>query len=730
MQLEQEIPPLQAIPPLQDRRLPRPIAKLLVANRGEIACRIFRSAQSEGMQTVAVYSEADRDALHTQMADEAYLIGASAASESYLRGEKIVEVARRAGADAIHPGYGFLAEDSDFVQACEAAGLIFVGPGAASMRALGNKSAARQLALQLGIPVRPGYDGEDQSDTELERQARTIGYPLMVKAAAGGGGRGMRAVMQESDLREALGSARAEALAAFGNQHLLLEALLQHARHLEVQIIADQYGKILALAERDCTTQRRHQKIIEEAPAPGLDGELRSAIRRDAIRLAHAAGYCGAATVEFLLEPDGRYTLLEVNTRLQVEHPVTEAITGLDLVALQLRIAQGEPLPLEQHEVAINGHAIEVRLCAEDPARGYLAQAGPVHAMHWPQMEGLRIDHGLHPGCTMSADYDPLMAKIIAKGRDRPQAVSRLLRALEQFRLLGPRDNRHLLCKALVHPGFAELSSSDTAWLETALERGELLIPAVSAAPERIWVCAAAALAATRAAQRHDSLRGFQSTARAGDPAALTHTMRIRAQHHPRSFAVKLRYGASHAPRESAGPRHCTWLLADGAAPEGAWVRVQVPLPSELPFDMAQPSYSELRIDGRRQPFLAYWTNEGLHLDLGSSQGLAILDDSAEGGDREPDREGVVRSSMHGRVGSIEASVGTPVEKGALLMRLEAMKIQHRVEAPCAGVLRVLSVEQGQQVSAGQSLAIIEADAQTAPEAERNPGRSAFPDKL
>jgi len=768
----------------------RRMTKLLIANRGEIACRILRSAHNEGLRTAAIYSDVDRNALHVRLAGEAHPIGGAAAADSYLRGGAILELARRIGANAIHPGYGFLSEQADFADACEAAGLIFVGPSSASMRALGNKSAARRLALSLGIPVRAGYDGHDQTDGRFLAEARNLGFPLMVKAAAGGGGRGMRVVHQLADLPEALASARAESLAAFGSAELLLEALLVKARHIEIQIIADRYGKVLALHERDCTTQRRHQKILEEAPAPGVSAALRSAISHDAIRLARAVDYHGAGTVEFLLEPNGRYTLLEMNTRLQVEHPVTEAITGLDLVALQLRIAQGEPLAIEQHEVRIQGHAIEARLCAEDPLRGCLPQSGPVHALRWPSVEGVRIDHGLHCGGSVSPHYDPLMAKIVAWGTNRAEAINRLRLALEQLRLLGPQDNRALLLAALAHPGFSEVVASDVGWLERALASGALLAPSASSergptAPLLAWSAAAAALIASRSARVHGTLMGFQSTARVssrtemlvsalrqdpgwrgpsstgestgesagkfvgesagefvgeptgefvgesgeeatGEAARLVHRMRIRAQRHQHTTELRLRCNGSPGHRHLQG-----WTLSDAANPQEVWLNVAVPADPDQPLNLSNHSADDtLQIGPHRYPFLAHWAPEGLHLDLGICSDLAIADNPSSSTGSGCDREGTVRSSMHGLVASVEVKVGDRVETGSLLMRIEAMKIQHRIEAPCAGLLRELSVQRGQQVSAGQILATIGEESQAASAPPASPSADAGPQTL
>ncbi|MCC7122972.1 MAG: ATP-grasp domain-containing protein, partial [Gammaproteobacteria bacterium] len=391
---------------------------LLVANRGEIACRILRSARALGLRTVAVYSEADREARHVALADVAVAIGPAPARDSYLSIERLLAACAASGAQAVHPGYGFLSENPAFARACEEAGLVFVGPPADAITRLGNKRAARRLAERVGVPCLVGYDGDDQSAAALSREATRLGAPLMIKAAAGGGGRGMRRVDELSEFDAACETARREAAAACGSGELLLERLVHRARHVEVQVLADRFGHCIHLGERDCSTQRRHQKLVEEAPAPGVTASLRAALGEAAVKLALAAGYVGAGTVEFLLDPEGRFHFLEVNTRLQVEHPVTEAITGLDLVELQLRIARSESLPLRQEDVRFEGHAIEARLCAEDAFDAFRPQAGPILAWRLPEgSPGVRVDHGLAAHAEVSRHYDSMIAKLIAVGR-------------------------------------------------------------------------------------------------------------------------------------------------------------------------------------------------------------------------------------------------------------------------------------------------------------------------
>jgi geranyl-CoA carboxylase alpha subunit len=430
------------------------VTRLLIANRGEIARRVIRTARQMGIQTVAVYSDADRDAMHVYEADTAFALGGTLSADSYLRIDKLLAAAQATRADAVHPGYGFLSENADFAQAVIDAGLTWVGPPPAAIRALGSKSAAKALAVQHGVPCLPGYFGADQSDANMTAQAEQLGLPLMVKAVAGGGGRGMRLVTDMAQLLPALHSARSEALAGFGNGDLLMERALLRPRHIEVQIMADQHGHCIHLGERDCSVQRRHQKIIEESPSPAVTPALRAQLGQAAIALAQSAGYVGAGTVEFLLDEaqaDKPFYLMEMNTRLQVEHPVTELLTGLDLVEWQLRIARGEPLPLAQADVQLQGHAIEVRLCAEDAH--FTPQTGTVQAFAAP--EGLRFDHALHMGAVVTPHYDSMLGKLIAHAPTRSEAIDRLCAGLNQTTVLGLPTNRAFLAACLLHPIFA-----------------------------------------------------------------------------------------------------------------------------------------------------------------------------------------------------------------------------------------------------------------------------------
>lgn len=470
------------------------IRRLLVANRGEIALRVFRTAERMGIETVAVYSEADAGALHVRSATIAHPLGGNASADSYLRIDKILAAARATGADAVHPGYGFLSENAEFAQAVGDAGLLWVGPPASAIRSLGSKARARQLALDRGIPCLPGYQGEDQSDAQFAREARRIGFPLMVKAAAGGGGRGMRLVSEASQLLPALQSARSEAESAFGSGELLLERALPRPRHVEVQVFVDTHGNGLHLGERDCSVQRRHQKLIEETPSPAVDAALRERMGACALELAQAAGYVGAGTVEFLLDAGSspgqapEFFLMEMNTRLQVEHAVTEAVTGLDLVEWQLRVARGERLPCPQADVCLDGHAIEVRLCAED--EGFRPHGGRVRRFRPPAGPQVRFDHGVFEGLEVPSWYDSMLGKLIVRGRSRGEAIERLAEALDRLQVLGLPTNRRLLAACLRHPVFAR-GEATTAFLQ---EHGEALRAAL--AEEEWTVAAEAALSA------------------------------------------------------------------------------------------------------------------------------------------------------------------------------------------------------------------------------------------
>ena len=546
-------------------------SKLLVANRGEIACRVMRTARALGYRTVAVYSEVDADAPHVCLADEAVAIGAPRA---YLDFDALLGAARATGADALHPGYGFLSENSDFADACLAAGLVFVGPPAAAMRAMGDKAQAKRRMADAGVACAPGYLGDAQDDATLAAAARALGTPLLVKAVAGGGGRGMRLVRDLGELPEALAGARREALGAFGDASLMLERLVIGGRHIEVQVFADTQGNVVHLGERDCSTQRRRQKLVEETPSPVVNTALRARLAADAVTAARAVAYVGAGTVEFIVDaPSGAHYFLEMNTRLQVEHPVTECVTGLDLVEWQLRVAAGEALPLKQDEIRFDGHAIEIRLCAEDPVRGFAPQTGTV--LHWRPEGPVRIDSGIAEGQTVGPHYDSLLAKIVAHGRDRADAIRRLRAAIEDTPLLGVANNAAFLQALLGTPEFRD-ATLHTGTLDDWAAQGHALLQA-SEPPESAWQLAAA-LHAPRSGFRPAALTGFGVRLRCDGAERVQHEAAEIAEHNKETHVLRWRDGAvtrkTTAAQDDAGRWHmawgaCSWAFEE-AAPLGA----------------------------------------------------------------------------------------------------------------------------------------------------------------
>ena len=635
---------------------------LLIANRGEIACRVIRTARAMGLRTVAVYSDADRDALHVQLADTALRVGEAPARDSYLHIERVLDACRRSGAGGVHPGYGFLSENAAFARACRDAGIAFVGPSPEAIDALGNKSAAKQLAESIGVPCLPGYAGSDQDDATLQREAQRIGAPLMIKAAAGGGGRGMRRCDDVAGALALVRSARTEAASSFGDGTLLLERLVEDARHVEVQVFGDSHGHALHLGERDCSTQRRHQKILEEAPAPGVSDELRERLGDAAVKLVRKVGYVGAGTVEFLLGADGQFHFLEMNTRLQVEHPVTEAITGLDLVEWQLRIARGEPLPLAQHEIRWRGHAIEARLCAEDAFAGFVPQSGRIEHWHIPAGADLRVDHGLNSQPDIPPHYDSMIAKLVACGADREQARARLLRALAGSTVLGVRTNRDYLLAALAAPAFATPALS-TQWLERAHTGWR------ASAPDERWAAIAAVLWLHRRCRVHGPLALFSSSGRRDTP------LRLDVAGQP--VEVRLAYGDGTAVRASVG-----------ASTFRVHVQHDDGVRASLDVDGARiavrASAGWLDADGCNAPFT----------DLS---------------DMPPQRDdalshGLMTSTMHGQLSSLAVALGQTVRRGEPVYAIEAMKMEHRFEAPIDGTVVEVGAAAGAQVAPGQML--------------------------
>jgi len=609
-------------------------SKILIANRGEIACRIQRTAQALGYRTVAVYSDADADALHVQMADEAVHIGPAAVQLSYLNIPAILDAAHKTGADAVHPGYGFLSENPDFARACQHAGLTFIGPSAEAIELMGSKRLSKLAMLEAGVPCIAGYQGADQDDATLQRHAERIGYPLMIKASAGGGGRGMRLVHQQDQLLAQLRTARSEALNAFGSAELILEQALIEPRHVEIQVFGDRHGQLIYLGERDCSVQRRHQKIIEEAPCPVMTPDLRQAMGEAALKAGRAVNYVGAGTVEFLLDRDGRFYFLEMNTRLQVEHPVTELITGLDLVAWQLQVAAGQPLPLTQADVTLTRHAMEVRLYAEDPAQGFLPQTGDV--LRWQPAAGVRVDHGVLEGQRISPFYDAMLGKIIAHGATREEARRKLLRAVQDTLLLGVTSNQRLLAEVLEHPDFIRGDFS-TGFIPRYFNA----IAPYPATDEQLAV--AAALFYQHSAARHrPGLSGWCNNASAA------RSYRLLVNDKVQGISVSV----------SADNALCI---------NGIDIR---------PLGLDDRHFT-LVIDGIRRR-LAY------HLD-GSRlwlPGLTVVDVTQQVAQRQDDAgSGTLKAPMDGAIVDVCVGVGDRVRKGQLLLVLEAMKMEHPLKA-------------------------------------------------
>lgn len=633
---------------------PTPFKKLLVANRGEIAVRVLRTAKAMGYGTVAVYSKPDAQAEHVRLADQAVCIGQAAPADSYLCLDAILAAAKATGADAIHPGYGFLAENAALPQACAAAGIIFVGPDADAIRNMGDKAGAKTLMMAAGVPCIPGYQGADQTPDKLLAEASRIGFPVMIKATAGGGGRGMRLVVDQSDFLDHLQSAKSEAKAAFGNDSVLLEKAILNPRHVEIQIMADRYGNVIHCGERDCSVQRRHQKIIEEAPSPAVDHALRARMGQTSVEAAKAIGYVGAGTFEYLLDPDGNFYFMEMNTRLQVEHPVTEMITGLDLVELQLRIAAGEALPLVQDDISLTGHAIEVRLCAEDPAAGFMPQSGSLAL--WEPAEFLRVEHGLRSGSDIPAYYDSMVAKLIAAGPSREEARRKLLTALDQTVAIGVRTNKDFLGDCLAHPVFAA-GRATTAFIQ---EHEADLMAAGAAAERRSAMIAAAVM-------------------RAGPGNRLVH-----------GYPTPIRLARDETE----------YLCRVQAFPEGACrVELEGAAPIDLTIVATSGNVVSLQIAGVRKT-ATFWTDgQTVSLQLeGRCFDFADLTYQPTIRVREGS-DGTVRALMNGTVVSVDVAVGDSVTPGQKLVVLEAMKMEHTHAANVTGTVTAVHVQTGGQVS-------------------------------
>jgi len=670
------------------------ISKLLIANRGEIAARVIRTAHAMGIGTVAVYSDPDAEAPYVTMADEAVRLPGSAPADTYLRGDLIIAAATATGAGAVHPGYGFLSENAAFARACADVGLIFVGPSPGTITAMGDKVTAKAMMAAAGVPVLPSVT-IDSDGLDPGALASTVGFPLLVKAAFGGGGRGMRLVSDPAQLAGAVGAARREAAAAFGDGTVFGERYIPDPRHIEVQILGDTHGDVIHLFERECSIQRRYQKIVEESPSPAVDDDLRAALTAAAVTAGRAVGYTGAGTVEFVLDRDGSFYFLEMNTRLQVEHPVTEEVTGLDLVELQLRIAEGEPLPPEAREAALGGHAIEVRLYAEDVAAGFLPVTGTLHRFAIPSGPGLRIDTGFGDGSVVSPHYDAMLAKVIAHGRTRAGAARRLARALQTAEIHGLTTNRDLLVAILREPGFLA-GATDTGYL-TRHEPAALTAQAAASTAARALAAALARQAVNRAA------------------APVLGTLPSGWRN---VFSAPQRVSFTAAGQEAAEQYDVAYrVLGDTvqASVNG------VPL-GQVIRHAAGTDRVDLEIDGMRRVYRVHRLGRDTYVD--ASDGSSALTEVLRFGDPEKlAPTGSLLAPMPGLVRRVLVEVGAIVTAGQPLLVLEAMKMEQTVAAPAAGVVAELRAKAGEQVAAGQVLAVVEANTVEANTVEAGPCR-------
>jgi len=653
-------------------------AKILIANRGEIACRIIATCRRLGIATVAVYSDADRNARHVRLADEALHIGAAPAAESYLRAEAILEAARRSGAQAIHPGYGFLSENARFARACDDAGIVFIGPPASAIDAMGDKSAAKALMQAANVPLTPGYHGERQEPDFLRAQADSIGYPVLIKASAGGGGKGMRKVEASADFEAALASCQREAQSAFGNAHVLVEKYVERPRHIEIQVFGDSHGNVVHLFERDCSVQRRHQKVLEEAPAPGMTAERRAAMGKAATDAARAVGYVGAGTVEFIAGPDGDFYFMEMNTRLQVEHPVTELITGTDLVEWQLRVASGQPLPRSQQQLQIHGHALEARLYAEDADRGFLPSTGTLRHLRLPQPDAnVRIDAGVEQGDAITPYYDPMIAKLIVWDVDRDSALQRMQRALAQCQVVGVTTNAAFLRRLVMTASFRS-ADLDTALIER--ERDALDIHH-AVATDQAW--GLAAILATS-----PLLDGGDDTS----PWAIDDNWRLTG---PAARSVTL---------EHLDQRANLQVRATG----DGW-QVQMGEKLMQAVGHCQAGRYALQLDGSLQRGDFVRDGNALHVFGSDNPQRFHVHDPVSEADSSNDHGGSLLAPMPGRVVSLLVAPGAAVTRGMPLLVMEAMKMEHTLQAPADGTVHGFRAKAGDQVGDGAVLVDFEA---------------------
>ena len=671
--------------------------KILIANRGEIACRVAATARRMGIKTVAVYSEADANSKHVAVCDEAVLIGPAAAKESYLCGDKIIAVAMATGAQAIHPGYGFLSENADFADACVEAGLVFIGPPASAMRAMGSKSAAKSLMEKADVPLVPGYHGDNQDPDFLQEQGDRMGYPVLLKASAGGGGKGMRVIERSEDFKAALASCKREAISSFGSDHVLAEKYLQRPRHIEIQVFADTLGNCVYLHERDCSVQRRHQKVLEEAPAPGMTAERRAAMGEAAVSAARAVGYVGAGTVEFIANQDGSFYFMEMNTRLQVEHPVTEMITGTDLVEWQLRVAAGQPLPKMQSELTIHGHSIEARVYAENPEKGFLPSIGTLRHMATPSAvsfelggtpggapAAVRIDSGVREGDAISPFYDPMIAKLIVWGADRNQALARMSQALAEFQLVGLASNIAFL-KRLVEGAAFSSADLDTGLIE---RNSDSLFPPLRAVPVGALALAAVALIES---EKDTSSR---VSANPADPWGNALGWRLNSAYQRQlSFADEYTLARDDkAYKLDMTYRPHGWDLAINGI--DADVSITARDGDELSIKLGATSmHGTVRRDGE----IFHVFTGGRHFALTYNDPMAHAGEAEAAGGR-------LTAPMPGKVVAVLATKGQEVKKGEPLVIMEAMKMEHTIAAPSDGLVEEILYQVGDQVADGAPL--------------------------
>jgi 3-methylcrotonyl-CoA carboxylase alpha subunit len=666
-------------------------AKILIANRGEIACRIIRTAKRMGVATVAVFSDVDAQAMHVDLADEAHHIGAAPARESYLLGERILQVALASGAEAIHPGYGFLAENAEFAAACAAAGIVFIGPPVEAIEAMGSKSVAKQIMSAAGVPLVPGYHEEDQAPERLRLAADAIGYPLLIKASAGGGGKGMRVVRQAEEFAEALEGAKRESSAAFSDNQVLLEKYLEQPRHVEIQVFADSQGNVIHLFERDCSIQRRHQKVIEEAPAPGLDEALRARMGAAAVDAAKAIGYVNAGTVEFLLDRAGSFYFMEMNTRLQVEHPVTEMITGQDLVEWQLRVASGENLPCKQEDLSLSGHAIEARVYAEDPARDFLPSIGPLRHLRQPrESTQVRVDSGVRQGDEVSIHYDPMIAKLIVWDHDRSKAVRRMRNALAEFQVVGVNSNVSFLLSVAAHQAFAA-AELDTGFIERH-QAG--LFPEDRPASDQILALACLDVLLQRTAE-------VQETAKTSpDPFSPWHCTdgwRLNSDNH---HVLAFQDGADRISVTVHFRQDGYLMELPGGATNASGT-----------FDVSGDLCANL--DGMRlRATVVRRDSEITILVNGLSHTLTLEGSDLHAAEQEGG-SGRLTAPMPGKIVAVMVAVGDVVKLGTPLVVLEAMKMEHTIKAPADGSVASLPYAEGDMVSEGAELLSFEIEETT-----------------